>query len=259
MPVDLFVNEAIDYAFTMFTRSKGREFSSLYNSFLVVVVRALCEIYGELDITNPFLTGNEYGFNLNLKKFGYSEENLVKFRDHMQSYYEWAKKASKNKIVNKSTDFVAIQKDLIDMMECKLGEDTEEIEKKIKEFKQFLYTDENSNPKFKLFNIQVADDMNAVKKYLNEMIAKKKAQVEVLNIKDISAPGDEKDEIYKMIEADMANEPARRYANMLKLKPNLQPRLALSSGNGFVDLMVLISVVTTLGAVAFIVAILTGI
>lgn len=258
MQDDIFVNVAMDYALTMYTRSKERKFSPLYNTFLVVVIRALCEIYGALDITNPFLTKNEYSFNQNLMRFGYSGGNLLNFKNHMQAYYEWAGIATKSKVIPKSPDFILIQKDLIDMMDAKIGDSVDDVESQIKNFRNFLYTEDNPDPKFKLFNLQAAEDINSVKNYLNEMIAKKKAmkiEKEAQKILDISKPTDGKDEIYLMIEEDLKNEPERRRMNEL-LKPVIKPKLALTSGNGFVDMMVLLSVITTCGAVAFIIAIL---
>ena len=253
---ELFVNDAMDYALTMYTRSKERKFSPIYNSFLVVVIRALCSIYGKLDITNPFLTKNEYGFNQNLERFGYEWDNLAKFYEHMQAYYEWAKASSKSQVISKSKEFVLIQKQLIDMLACKIGDNIDFLDEEVGKLSKYLYTEDNPDPKFQLFNIQVAENTKTVKKYLNSMIENKKTPVEILGgiekVKNLSKPGDEKDEVYRLIEADMKNEPGRRAANMVK------PKLLLTSGSGFVDTILLVSIITTIGALIFIIAVVTG-
>ena len=61
-----FVNEAVDKAINDYLQSKNIEESVLFNSFLVVVVRILVIIYGELDIVNPYAIKNENLFLDNL-------------------------------------------------------------------------------------------------------------------------------------------------------------------------------------------------
>ena len=51
---DNFINEAFSKAINDYLESKDSKDGILYNSFLVVVIRMLIIIYGELDIINPY-------------------------------------------------------------------------------------------------------------------------------------------------------------------------------------------------------------
>ncbi len=105
-----FINEAIGESIQNYLTYKNNPNREEFNTFLVVVIRTLTLIYGELDIVNPYRTNNERGFDENLKKFGYSEEQLVEFKKEMLSFYQ-----------NKANDeickelFVSLQEKLVDM------------------------------------------------------------------------------------------------------------------------------------------------
>ena len=82
-----FINEAFDKAINDYMISKDKPESVLYNSFLVVVIRMLINIYGELDIINPYRIKNEESFDNNLIKYGAKKESIVKLKQAMANYY----------------------------------------------------------------------------------------------------------------------------------------------------------------------------
>ena len=71
-----FINEAFETAINDYLKSKDKPESVLYNSFLVVVIRILINIYGELDIINPYQIKNENIFDNNLLKYGSKKEEI---------------------------------------------------------------------------------------------------------------------------------------------------------------------------------------
>ena len=71
-----FINEAVDKAINDYMSSKDKKEGVLYNSFLVVVIRMLISIYGELDIINPYQIKNEDALRNNLMKYAASKENI---------------------------------------------------------------------------------------------------------------------------------------------------------------------------------------
>ena len=75
-----FINEAFDKAVNDYLKSKDKQEGILYNSFLVVVIRILINIYGELDILNPYYMKSETAFDDNLMKYGLNKESISEFK-----------------------------------------------------------------------------------------------------------------------------------------------------------------------------------
>ena len=75
----VFINEAFTKAVNDYLNNKNNPECIEFNSFLVVVIRALVSIYGELDIVNPLLTDNEQTLKDNLTKFDYSMDDIEFF------------------------------------------------------------------------------------------------------------------------------------------------------------------------------------
>ena len=82
-----FINEAFDKAVNDYLISRDKTEGVLYNSFLVVVIRLLINIYGELDIINPFRVKNELAFDSNLTKYGASKEDIVNLKKLVYEYF----------------------------------------------------------------------------------------------------------------------------------------------------------------------------
>ena len=114
-----FINEAFEKAVTDYLNNKDKEEGVIYNSFLVVVIRLLINIYGELDIINPYQIRNEKSFDDNLMKFGLTLENVQEFKRLLDGFYRIEKKniSSVRKEVN--IYFIEVQKKLIDMFNLK--------------------------------------------------------------------------------------------------------------------------------------------
>ena len=79
MEQNFFINEA----FTIGIKNYLEKNNS--NDFITNIIETLINIYGELDIINPYKTNTESGmgsFDENITKFGYSKENLSLFKQN---------------------------------------------------------------------------------------------------------------------------------------------------------------------------------
>lgn len=145
MNQNFFINEAFTLGIKQYLENKEN------NDFLTVVIKTLINIYGELDIINPYKTNTESGmggFDENIVKFGYSRENLSLFKQEFLNYY-----LTKDQIPNKY--FSKIEKDLIDMffLKVKSVNHDEEI---FNNFKSYLK-----------FNDEKSADKDEIERYFN--------------------------------------------------------------------------------------------
>lgn len=115
----IFVNNAINDSIVRYFQSKDKPNSIVFNSFLVCVMRMIILLYGELDITNCYQTKNEKGmggFDTNLTKYGFPQNQLEQFKVDFEKYYEFDMRQSKSHIKRKNPYFNKVQKHLVDMM-----------------------------------------------------------------------------------------------------------------------------------------------
>ena len=145
MNQNIFINEAFTIGIKNYLENKEN------TDFLTVVIKTLINIYGELDIINPYKTNTESGmggFDENIIKFGYSKENLSLFKQEMMDYY-LTKEQVPNKYFNK------IEKDLIDMFFLKINSVNHD-ESTFNNFKSYL-----------LFNNEKSIDKTEIERYFN--------------------------------------------------------------------------------------------
>lgn len=260
MEGNIFINEAIGNAIQNYLTYKSNPNKEEFNTFLVIVIRTLTLIYGELDIVNPYRTNNERGFDENLKKFGYPEEQLVEFKQEMLSFYQ-----------NKDNDdickdlFVNIQMKLVDMFVLRKSHvlvSDEEIE----QFKSLLYTKNDLNPsKFALFN-KYTPNSDTILHYLSSKLFEISHDYKLAEYKEITLGADAYQlagfnavEVMNMKEEDILNINNKVY-HFFRIKDtdtNKRGRLedaiayykkygsTMTTGNGYVDLLLLLSVITT--------------
>lgn len=260
MDGNVFINEAIGKSIQNYLIYKSNPNREEFNTFLVMVIRTLTLIYGELDIVNPYRTNSERGFDENLKKFGYSEEELVEFKQEIMSFYQ-----------NKDNDeickdlFLSIQKKLVDMFVLRKSHvlvSDEEIE----QFKSLLYTKNDLNPsKLSLFN-KYTPNSDTILHYLNSKLFEIKHDYTFREHKEITLGADAYQlagfnavEVMNMKEEDILNINNKVY-HFFRIKDtdiNKKVRLedainyykkygsTITTGNGYVDLLLLLSIITT--------------
>ena len=271
----IFINEAINDAISKYLKSKDTPESEEFQSFLVIVIRILVFIYGELDIMNPFRTSNESGaggFNDNIKKFGLPDAELAQFKQLCLDFYQ----NSDNKDVLKNA-FIEIQKILIDMFLWKKSHIFID-DKEVLEFKNFLYSKEDSNEiKLKLYQ-ELSPNSNEVINYFNSKLFEQKHNFVLTKYKDIvldqeayQLAGYNIIEVMNKSEQEIMNINNKVY-HFFRIKEtdmNKKKRLAsavlyykkygnaITSGNGYVDVLLISSIVATVLMITIIVAIHT--
>lgn len=260
MEGNTFINEAIGSSIQNYLTYKGNPNREEFNTFLVMIIRTLVLIYGELDIVNPYRTNSERGFDDNLKKFGFSEEKLQEFKQEMLSFSQ----NSENDEVCKDL-FVNLQKKLVDMFVLRKSH-VMVTDEEIAQFKSMLYTKNEFNPsKFALFN-KYTPNSDEILNYLNSKMFEISHDYTFTEYKEVSLGADAYQlagfnavEVMNMKEEDILNINNKVY-HFFRIKDtdvNKRSRLedaityykkygnTITSGNGYVDLLLLLSVIAT--------------
>ena len=258
-----FINDALDKAIKDYLSSKNKPEGLLYNSFLVCVVRMLINIYGELDIINPYQIKNEKAFDDNLMKYGAKREEIDNFKRLLDGYYLIDKRNKDSIGWEENNYFVEVQKCLIDFFTYKrlnfgLTED------EANTFFDLLSTPGSSNfLRISDNYLNSQDDIYAVARYYQEKMKEKKEVVEAkkyilgfdvyklfnLSISDISKLSkSELDNINNQIyESFDINKNALNKEFLLeeKIKEIHRQNNPITTGNGYVDILLVMSVVIT--------------
>ena len=258
-----FINEALDKAINDYMSSKDKKEGVLYNSFLVVVIRMLISIYGELDIINPYQIKNEDALRNNLMKYGASKENIDNLFELISNFYLIERRNSLAIKREENTYFIKVQKTLIDLFNLKrLNFDLSENESK--DFFDLLYTPGTSNALRQSYNYLNASDIYEVASYYqNKMLEEKEPEltdeknllkfdiyklfnVSIADISKMSAKDVDKlnKEIYKSFDIS-ENAINKDYLLDEKLKEIKMQNSPITTGNGYVDILLIMSVIVT--------------
>lgn len=265
MKDEYFVNEAIENAIKMYLSSKNDKEGVTYNSFLVVVIRVLALIYGEVDILNPFYINDSVAFISNLGRYGMQKSDIALFKEELLSFYTLENDKKLDNLIN--PHFKKVLKYLVDMFVAKsktVGITFQDEE----QFLELMYTSHTINPYMISYNTQVNDDVNFIEKYyyskINDMDMTKdlsktisgNINLEALNyvgvsLDNISNMSNEdlqkaQNEAYKYFEID-ASSPTRDddLKSSIKNFNSFNASKRVTSGNGYVDILLLMSVIAT--------------
>ena len=258
-----FINEAFTQAINDYMSSKDKKEGILYNSFLVVVIRMLINIYSEIDIINPYQLKSEEILINNLMKFGASKEEIDNLFTLISNYYLIERRNSLAIKREENTYFIDVQKALIDLFTLKrLNFGLTENESK--EFFDLLYTPGTSNALRQSYNYLNASDIYEVASYYqNKMLEKPKEEKEEaknllkfdiyklfnVSIADISKMNSSdidklNKEIYKSFDIS-ENAINKDYLLDEKLKEIKMQNSPITTGNGYVDILLIMSVIVT--------------
>ena len=272
----VFINEAFTKAILNYQESKEEPNGILYNSFLTMVIRTLICIYNELDIINPYLTENAEALKDNLAKFGYKKENVDVFFQNLNSYKQIEDEIEKNGKFIKNPYFIEIEKQLIDMLICKKL-NFHLTEKEVQEFYELLYTPVTPDPLRISFNFaNTFPNISEIDDYFKEQMKDNVKVIEpktktLLNIKAYEILNYSMDNIDTMSseELDKVNHQVYDYFKIRENAINKEYLLEkaidayekeknkVTSGNGYVDILLVMSVICTtvmlISVVAFLV------
>lgn len=275
----VFVNEAFSKAVDNYLKSSDNVQGVMYNSFMVVVIRMLVCMYSELDIVNPMVVGDTDLLYKNLTKFGYSKDSLNIFFSNLQLFYEIETTNESSDKKQKNPYFVMIQKDLVDMFIAKklnfyLTED------EVREFYDLLYTPFSKNPLRVSYNFLAStingNDVMEIDNYFKTQMRENVKVVmpkekHFLNVKAYELLNYSMDDLNKMDsnEIERVNNQVYDYFKIRENAINKEYLLEkaieaiereknkVTSGNGYVDILLVMSVICTIimvvGIITFIV------
>lgn len=258
-----FINEAFDKAINDYILSKDNPNGVLYNSFLVVVIRMLINIYGELDIINPFQMKTEETFKNNLTKFGAQEEKVEELINLLEEYYKLEKRNVASLKRETNNYFISVQKCLIDLFTLKrINFEVSESERK--DFFDLLYTPGTSNALRQSYNFLNAENVYEIAEYYKmsmQIETKKKEEVKKnllgfdiyklfnFSISDISKLNNEEvDKLNSKIYASLdiaENAINKDYLLNEKIKSIKAQNNPITTGNGYVDILLIMSIIVT--------------
>lgn len=256
----IFVNDAIQSAIANYIKFKERPDREEFNTFLVVVIRTLVLIYGELDIVNPYRTNNVRGLDTNLKKFGCSDEVIEEFKRQMLLYYQNPEDDSMKKEL-----FVSIEKTLIDFFALR-KKSVVVSDEEVLAFKSMLYLRNDANSyKSELYN-QYIPNSDILLHYLNNKLFEVKHNFTFTEFKDVALSAEAYQlagfnavEVMHLKDEEIENINNKVY-HFFRIKDNdlnKRGRLdeainyykkygnTITSGNGYVDLLLLMGVIAT--------------
>ncbi|MEG1150129.1 MAG: hypothetical protein RSE17_02435 [Bacilli bacterium] len=260
----VFVNEAFTKAINDYLDNKKLENGIEYNSFLVVFIRLLMTIYNELDIINPFMIGSEETLKSNLNKFGYSVVDINTLFDNLQKFYEIDKENIKLTVKKDNPFFITVQKQLVDMLIAKKM-NFHLTEKDSEDFYKLLYTQNSIEPLIVSYNYLTASDVNEIDNYFHKQLAENIKIVEpeeknILSYRAYEILNYPVDSITKMTKAEL-EKVNRQVYDFFKIRENAINKEYLlekaieeyeanqnkvSTGNGYVDILLVMGVICTI-------------
>jgi len=260
-----FINEAFEKAVTDYLNSKDKKEGVIYNSFLVVVIRLLINIYGELDILNPYQIKSEVAFDDNLMKYGMSKDKVLEFKRLLDGFYRIERKNMSSVKREVNIYFIEVQKMLIDMFNLKrLNFGLTESDRK--EFFDLLYTPGTSNALRLSYNFLNAENVYEIAEYF-KVSMEKEAEVpkisekekDLLPFETYKLFGVNISDISKMSESDVENLNSQIYESFdisenainkdylleESIKAFKMQNNKVTTGNGYVDILLVMSVIVT--------------
>ena len=273
--MQVFINEAFTKAINDYLKSVEQPKGVVYNSFLVVVIRLLIIIYSELDIVNPMVINDEDLLKNNLAKYGYSKMDLEMFFSDLQVFYDIEKENENKMIKVENPNFITVQKELIDMFIAKKMNYNLK-EKEVQDFYNLLYTPYAKNPLMVSYNFLMAKDVLEIDNYFKKQMQENVKVViprekHLLNVKAYELLNYSMDQINAMDanEVDKLNSQVYDYFKIRENAINKEYLLdkaieaiereknKVTSGNGYVDILLVMSIICTVimvvGIITFIV------
>lgn len=271
----VFINNAFTKAVNDYTKSNDNVQGVMYNSFLVVVIRSLISIYSELDIINPMVIGDEDLLKENLAKFGYDKTDINVFLSNLQLFDDFERLNENNNVKKKNPYFLIIEKDLINMLiKKKLNFFITEHELKV--FYDLLYTPNSTNPLRVSYNYLMSNNEWEIDNYFktemrNNVKVVLPKEKHLLNPKAYEILNYNVEDIKNMSETEI-NKINSLVFDYFKIRENAinkeyllekaieameREKDKITSGNGYVDILLVLSVIVTIvmvvGIIAFII------
>lgn len=244
-----FINDSISYGISNYMLIKqGKDYDKAH-IFEVYVIRCLCKIYGDLNIINPYRIGNENSFKSNLIMYGLKVSEMEEFIKLMSDYSKWL---NSEKQVGKTDITSKIEIILINMV-IERNKNNKFTVEEIEFFDKYF---DPVNNNFATLHELITRDVSIVPMYwnrkkvlLNSVLKFKLIRNDLLSSSLYNKYGLDKEQLEGMSEEKLRNI-NNRILEKEKLddkrkKKFIPKNLIITSGNGFVDTIMLLSIMTT--------------
>ena len=246
---NIFINDSITRGISNYLLIKNGKDYDKAHIFEVYVIRCLCKIYGDINILNPYRIDNENSFKSNLIMYGLKVSEMEEFISLMNDYSKWL---NSEKNVGKTDLTSKIEIILINMI-IERNKTNKFSEEELEFFDK--YFDPKNNNFATLHNL-ITKDVNIVPMYwnrkkalLNNNMKFKLIRNDLLSSSTYDKYGLDKEDISKMSEEKVKNINNRilekEKEDNKRNKKFIPKNLIITSGNGFVDTLMLLSIMTT--------------
>ena len=220
-------------------------------SFERHILECICQIYGISEVKSMYASKDQNGFITLLRKYGYQEENYMRFLGYTAEYEDFKKNLRTNPNL-KSDIYNKIESEVITMFGFKFLLDKFN-QAEIEQFEKILLND------FETIRLKFNTSLNP--NFTKELWEKRKNEfknsVELSNVKVDYLNED----LYKKFNLDMETVEKMDYRMVERLNKSILDRLneseeivtnnvktkfVLTSGNGFVDILIMVSIITTI-------------
>lgn len=258
-----FINDVINKAIEDYLKYKQMPDNEAFSRFPVLAIRTLIYIYGELDIINPYITRNEQsmgGFDSNLMKYGFTKDKIEDFKD---SFLRYEKDLTNQTIPNEG--LISIEKYLMEMYLLKeksmhLTKDDEAL------FNSYLYFPENTNQTVQNNLFLIGDNPSYLKRYFQSIAFETRHNFSFEEVRRVTFPplayqvlGYNMTQVNALNDIDLkkVNENVLNFFRINPDEENKEEMLLkaisyyqkygnrLTSGNGYVDLLLFLSILVT--------------
>ncbi len=246
---NVFINDFIDNGISNYILIKEEKEYEKSHIFEAHIIRCLCKIYGEINIINPYRIKNSNSFKTNLIMYGFKAKEMEEFFSEMENYTKWLNSES---AVGKTDITSKIEMHLINMIVEK-----NKINKFSKEEIEFFnnFFDPVGNNLEKLHSL-ITKDVNQVPNYWNSKKTLLDASMHLKFVKNgvLSSSTYKKYGVEPKDVSEMSEEKVKDLNENIKAKEKEEEKnnkkfipknLIITSGNGFVDTLMLLSIMTT--------------
>lgn len=249
-----FINPSIENGIRSYMLYKdGKTYPPIY-TFEMNVIKVLAIIYGEKSILLPYKIDNEKAFECNLLMYDLKETDMKNFIKYMNDYYEFMKNyKSEKKATGLTTE---IEKILLEMI-IKRSKRKEFTPKEISEFDKIFNPIEGNLKKIK--SLVSSNNGLIVRAWQTNKLELSNTQLRMIavnpnllesalytkygyNIKTIASLSEEEIENVNHI---ITIEENRLNLEEPKKSAFKRGKIVLSTGNGFVDKLMLLSIIAT--------------
>ena len=230
---NIFINQSISYGISNYMLIKqGKDYDKAH-IFEVYIIRCLCKIYGDLNIINPYRINNENSFKSNLIMYGLKLSQMEEFINLMEEYSIWL---NSEKLVGKTDITSKIEIILINMI-IERNKHIRFNEDEIKFFDKYF---DPINNNFATLHDLITKDVSIIPMYWNRKKSLLGGNIKFRLIRNdlLSSSTYDKYGLDREILEKMSEENKRS-------KKFIPKNIIITSGSGFVDTLMLLSIMTT--------------